>query len=240
MNKAGRKSGGNRWTQVDPWDRLMAKCEQGDLHTDGTRCWVLREKGNNSGYGSFWLGGEHMTAQRAAWILHHGEQIPEGLEIDHLCKNRRCVNPLHLEAVTHQTNLSRGSRAQQTHCKRGHEFTPENTRRSKRGERICRTCAAAREWGRRHGYNTDLVLLLDPRSPTAPVTVYPYSGCCARCLRDRDDLFWHNEDRKFYCADILRCEARYIIQGEREEQLSRHTNVDDVARHMALIEAGEV
>jgi hypothetical protein len=52
---------------------------------------------------------------------------------------------------------------------------------------------------------------------TEPARIYPHSGRCARCLRERDDLFWHRFDEVYYCADVFRCEARYVIQGEREE-----------------------
>jgi hypothetical protein len=47
---------------------------------------------------------------------------------------------------------------------------------------------------------------------------YPIQGVCARCLRERDDLFWHDEDQATYCADVFRCEARYEMQGDREEK----------------------
>ena len=69
--------------------------------------------------------------------------IPEGLELDHLCRNTLCANPYHLEAVTHQENMSRGFHAQKTHCIRGHEYTPENTYVVRNGDlrgRRCRTC----------------------------------------------------------------------------------------------------
>lgn len=71
--------------------------------------------------------------------------IATGLVIDHLCRNKRCVNPEHLEAVTQRTNVLRGvghaaQRARQTHCKRGHEFTFENTLIRQGRCRQCRTC----------------------------------------------------------------------------------------------------
>lgn len=75
--------------------------------------------------------------------------IPEGLQLDHTCKNRRCINPLHMEPVTHKENTRRGSNTgrRKSHCVNGHEFNAENTlviyRRSGQ-ERVCRACMAAR------------------------------------------------------------------------------------------------
>lgn len=79
--------------------------------------------------------------------------VPSGLELDHLCRDRRCVNPDHLEPVTHRENLLRSPlalaaiNARKTHCIRGHEFTPENTLwrypAGRQPRRECRTCASA-------------------------------------------------------------------------------------------------
>ena len=73
--------------------------------------------------------------------------IPTGLELDHLCRNKSCANPDHLEPVTHAENCRRGNgwsglHARQTHCKYGHEFTPENTLTNKQNKngRLCKTC----------------------------------------------------------------------------------------------------
>jgi HNH endonuclease len=75
--------------------------------------------------------------------------IPDGLVIDHLCRNPRCVRPDHMEPVTNQVNVLRGIgitalRKQKTHCPAGHAYSLENTRYSKEGKRNCRTCARDR------------------------------------------------------------------------------------------------
>lgn len=92
-----------------------------------------------NGYGS--IGGR--LAHRVSYMEIVG-QIPDGLELDHLCRNTLCLNPEHLEPVTKRENLRRVVIAK-THCKRGHEFTPENTwLDTKRRARHCRTCVALR------------------------------------------------------------------------------------------------
>lgn len=72
--------------------------------------------------------------------------IPEGLFLDHLCRNRACVNPWHCEPVTHATNMARGWHAIKTHCKRGHALVEGNIRRVKQNPkwRYCVTCGRLR------------------------------------------------------------------------------------------------
>jgi HNH endonuclease len=89
----------------DPFERFMKKVEF--THT----CWIwkgcIRTDSKNKGYGYFkWLDNKGSSAHRASYQLFRGA-IPENLEIDHLCQNRSCVNPAHLEVVTHQENMDR-------------------------------------------------------------------------------------------------------------------------------------
>ncbi len=116
-------------------------------------CWVWTGKlstGARGGYGHLRIGNSNPPAHRVAYELLVGP-IPAGLVIDHLCRNRACVNPAHLEPVTNRENLLRGvgapaSHARKTHCIHNHEFTPENTRLGLNGRRQCRTCETTR-WG---------------------------------------------------------------------------------------------
>ncbi len=106
-------------------------------------CWNWKGILTRSGYPHFSFHGEYANGHRFAYSMLRGP-IPNGLVLDHLCRNRACVNPDHLEPVSLKTNILRGTglaaiNAKKTHCVRGHEFTPENTYRSSSG-RDCRTC----------------------------------------------------------------------------------------------------
>ena len=107
-------------------------------------CWPWIACINKKGYGHFRLKGRLNRAHRVAYELITG-LIPAGLTIDHLCRNRKCVNPQHLEAVTMKTNTLRGEspaalNAKKTHCKRGHPFDEANTIIELYGARRCREC----------------------------------------------------------------------------------------------------
>lgn len=140
-------NGGKGVSQMPPEDRFWAKVNR----KGPDDCWLWTGAHRSDlGYGHMnWRGG-HRAAHRIAYELMVGE-IPEGLVLDHLCRTPACVNPKHLEPVTQRVNvIVRGQgpfarRAAQTHCLRGHEFTPENTYIHKsRGVRICRECHRVR------------------------------------------------------------------------------------------------
>lgn len=112
-----------------------------------TSCWIWEGSTTTQGYGRFWVDGKHVGAHIYSYILVKGA-IPDGLELDHCCRVTTCVRPDHLEAVTPLVNNHRSTSAETTrarraainYCRRGHEFTPENTLRKSNGGRLCRTC----------------------------------------------------------------------------------------------------
>lgn len=113
-----------------------------------TGCWVWKGSRSGKGYGSIRIEGKAKTLHRVVYEVLRGP-VPGDLTLDHLCRNRSCVNPDHLEPVTSRENTLRGEgvaarNARKTHCIRGHKFTPENTKiRKDNGGRQCRTCNRA-------------------------------------------------------------------------------------------------
>jgi hypothetical protein len=132
-------------------DRIAEKI----LPSTPTGCWPWRSA-NSRRYGIVRWDGRWHAAHRLVYELLVGP-IPDGMTLDHTCHpgdgscpratcpHRRCVNPAHLEPATNRENILRGSSpsaqaARKTHCPRGHEYTPENTRHDPDGSRRCRTC----------------------------------------------------------------------------------------------------
>lgn len=115
-----------------------------------TDCWEWNKPKKN-GYGQFYHNGTMRRSHIFSYELYYGN-VPEGMVLDHLCKNKACCNPDHLETVSQKTNVRRGRAGEsckeraflQTHCKRGHKFTVDNTYVSKVGARHCRACRTDR------------------------------------------------------------------------------------------------
>jgi len=98
---------------------------------------------SSNGYGHFWFNRKPIGAHVWAWVAANGP-LPQGLQIDHLCRNRPCVNARHLEAVTGRVNTLRGNtitaaNSRKTHCPIGHELNGVNLIRVA-GRRVCREC----------------------------------------------------------------------------------------------------
>ena len=115
---------------------------------DGRGCWVFPGV-NGQGYGQINDKGKVWRVHRLV-RLHLVGPLTPGLQLDHLCRNRACCNPDHLEEVDARTNNLRGEsmaayHARQTHCVSGHEFTPENTSIIQGKVRRCKQCACDRE-----------------------------------------------------------------------------------------------
>lgn len=135
-------------------DKLPKRFRDKFIINKDTDCWEWKAEITHDGYGRYCYKYRRYMSHRFSYEIMIGP-IPEGLQIDHLCRNRSCCNPEHLEAVTCKENLSRGlgcmpgvivsanKRKAKIHCKYSHEFTPENTYTYK-NKRSCKICNCRR------------------------------------------------------------------------------------------------
>lgn len=146
-------------------DRFWAKVEKTE------ECWEWKAGKSKPGYGRFGVNGKNRLAHRVSYMLTVGE-IPEGKVLDHLCKNKGCVNPAHLEPVDFVENVRRGTawnpekvaimqaagvaeKKARTHCPAGHPYLGDNLYmyRGFRACMICRKAASARAYQRKKAQN---------------------------------------------------------------------------------------
>lgn len=123
-------------------DRFQAKYES----VTESGCWIWTASLDLNGYGQFSYKGKRHAAHRVSYELFKG---PAPTELDHICRVRCCVNPDHLEGVTHHVNLMRGRsfsavNAQKTHCPHGHLLAGGNLHIRPNGKRQCRSCIKQR------------------------------------------------------------------------------------------------
>lgn len=129
--------------RTPPIVRFLTKVNKLGPLWNGTHCWEWLGADHGRGYGGFGIYGKHLLAYNWYWKLVNGD-IPYGMELDHLCRNRLCVNPDHIETVTPYINFIRGQspnaiNARKTHCKRGHELSGNNLYMDRFG-RHCIAC----------------------------------------------------------------------------------------------------
>lgn len=124
------------------WERVIPEPNSG--------CWLWMGAAS-LGYGRLYHNRLNRPAHQISYEINVGP-IPVGHELDHLCRNPACVNPEHLEPVTHRENVRRGvagivsgeQQRSKTHCPSGHEYTEDNTYTRQNGHRSCRSCERER------------------------------------------------------------------------------------------------
>jgi len=138
---------------VTATEQIVARFASKIMIDPETDCWYWQGHLSRTGYGEFWVGHERHTAHRWSYLLFVGP-LPDELVLDHLCRNRGCVNPKHVEPVTNGENVLRGEghsalNARKTHCVRNHPLPDE---RDGSGRRICRECKSeeSRRWNEKN------------------------------------------------------------------------------------------
>ena len=146
MSEGGKRRVAKQWpggAEERFWSKVDKNGPIPEYRPDLGPCWIWTGGTFPQGYGSFWNGERDVGSHAYAYRITNGD-IPDDLQLDHLCRVRPCVNPDHLEPVTGRTNVLRGFgltavHARKTHCHRGHPFDEANTIVQARG-RACRAC----------------------------------------------------------------------------------------------------
>lgn len=119
-------------------DRIMRR-----VTVDDNGCWNWQGSKNPKGYGNIGIHGKVQLTHRVSYTVHVGD-IPDGLQLDHLCRNTSCCNPEHLEPVTPTEHARRSIEATKDHCKHGHPLSGDNLivriRANGQRHRVCREC----------------------------------------------------------------------------------------------------
>jgi len=136
LNNGGRR--------LDHLDKLLTRIEPNE-----NGCWIWQGLKDKRGYGRTNVGGGTIRNTHVVFYNILVGDVPKGLELDHLCMTQSCVNPDHLEPVTHTENMKRWANTLNiTHCPQGHEYDSVNTYVNPKGRRICRICS--RKSGQRY------------------------------------------------------------------------------------------
>lgn len=135
-------------TKPTALERFWSKVEKTDT------CWNWTGASIRGGYGMLLWRERRRLAHRISYEIAHGDPVPDGLTVDHLCRNPRCVNPDHLEVVTNRENVLRGAgptaiNARKTHCVNGHALEGDNLLQRSDGGRRCRECQREVDLNRR-------------------------------------------------------------------------------------------
>lgn len=164
-------------------DRILSKVTV----DDETGCWEWQGYRQPAGHGRTRFGGRKVLVHR--WVFEHlVGPIPDGLSLDHLCRNPPCCNPDHLDAVDHRTNVLRGVgpaaiNARKTQCPKGHPYDEANTHIDGLGRRVCRTCRKAwtRKSNQRRRAARRLCTGCDVVEPWSHHCLGPRVCACPRC-----------------------------------------------------------
>jgi hypothetical protein len=144
------------WRRRNPYKEPVSILDRflTNIIKNSNGCWDWTKSINSDGYGCFKYKGKNTKAHRVSLLLH-GLIIPKGMFIDHICRNRKCVNPDHLRIVTPKQNALENSvsfsaiNKLKTHCYKGHEFNFRNTSYMENGHRHCKECQRLRSRRRR-------------------------------------------------------------------------------------------